>query len=153
MSVDPSRPVHVGRVAPVAPVALVALVALAASPSAVADDWPVLRQGRWQFDRTIEGMGPAPQKVQRTECVDPTDRFRRQQQQLAKAGCTFSPIVRRGDEYRYGARCRMAGTTTTSESVLTVTGPDGYTLRVASVVDGQATKEVLVAKRVGDCAR
>ena len=134
-------------------VSCAAVVALAASPSATADDWPVLRQGRWQFDRTIEGMGPAPQKVQRTECVDPTDRFRRQQQQLAKAGCTFSPIVRRGDEYRYGALCRMAGTTTTSESVLTVTGPDGYTLRVASVVDGQATKEVLVAKRIGDCAR
>lgn len=126
---------------------------LLAHPAAAAEDWPVLSQGRWRFDRTIEGTGPAPQKISRTECIDPTANFRRQQEQLAKAGCTFTPLTRRGNEYRYTATCRMAGTSTTSESVLTVDGPDAYTLRVSSQVDGKATREVLVAKRVGDCAK
>ncbi len=132
---------------------LLACLALAPSSATAADDWPVLRQGLWRFDRTIEGMGPAPRKVSRTECIDPTANFRRQQEQLGRAGCTFTPLTRRGDEYRYGTTCRMAGTSTTSESVLTVEGPEAYTLRVSSQVDGQPTKEVLVARRVGDCAK
>lgn len=123
------------------------------TPPAAADDWPVLTPGRWQFDRTMEGMTPTPQTVHRTECVDPTGRFRSQQQQLAKAGCTVSPIVRRGNEYRYSASCRMAGTTTVSESVLTVDSPGSYTLRVDSKVDGKTTREVLVARRLGECTK
>lgn len=133
---------------------LLACVALLAHAAPLpAQDWPVLRQGRWQFDRTIEGMGPAPQKVSRTECIDPTANFRRQQEQLARAGCTVTPPTRRGDDYRYTARCTLAGTATVSESVMTVTGPDGYTVRVASTVDGKATREVLVARRLGDCTK
>jgi hypothetical protein len=140
--------------APVRLIPVVTCVALLAhAAAAAAEDWPVLRQGRWQFDRTIEGMGPSPQKVSRTECIDPTANFRRQQEQLAKAGCTFTPLTRRGDEYRYAATCRMAGTATASESVLTVGGSDAYTLRVASKVDGKPTREVLVAKRLGDCVK
>ena len=139
--------------APVRLIPIVACVALLGHAAAVAEDWPALRQGRWQFDRTIEGMGPSPQKVSRTECIDPTANFRRQQEQLTKAGCTFTPLNRRGNEYRYAATCRMAGTSTESESVMTVQGPDAYTLRVSSTVGGKATREVLVAKRLGDCAK
>ena len=132
---------------------LLACLALIAGPAAAADDWPVLRQGRWQLERTIEGMGPTPQKISRTECIDPTANFRLQQERLGRAGCTFTPLTRRGNEYRYGATCRMAGTSTTSESVLTVESPEAYTLRVSSQADGTATKEVLVAKRLGDCRK
>jgi len=133
---------------------LLTCIALCAHAAPVpAQDWPVLRQGRWQFDRTIEGMGPAPQKVSRTECIDPIANFRRQQEQLARAGCTVTPPARRGDEYRFTARCTVAGTATVSESVMTVNGTDGSTLRVASTVDGKATREVLVARRLGDCTK
>jgi len=147
-----AHPARMARCAPLVAVALLTTIA-ASTPATAADDWPVLRQGRWQFDRTIEGMGPAPQKISRTECIDPTANLRRQQEQLAKSGCTFTPVTRRGDEYRYGATCRMGKMSTRSESVLTVHGTDAYTLRVSSTVDGESTKEVLVAKRVGDCGK
>lgn len=124
-----------------------------AAPAAAADDWPKLRQGLWQFDRTIDGMGPSPQKVSRTECLDPTANFRSQQQQLTRAGCTFTPVTRRGNDYRYGAACKLGGASVVSESVLTVASPEAYTLRVSSNTAGKVSKEVLTAKRVGDCAK
>jgi hypothetical protein len=87
------------------------LLALAAA-AAAADDWPRLRQGLWQFARTIDGMGPAQQKVARTECLDPTANFRSQQQQLTRAGCTFTAVTRRGNGYWYNASCKMGGMST-----------------------------------------
>jgi hypothetical protein len=131
----------------------VALLASLAAPPVAADEWPALRAGRWQFDRTIESSGPTPGKVSRTACVDPTADFSRQREQLTRAGCTFSPVVRAGNVYRYSADCRMAGVASRSESVLAVDGTDSYTLKVESRTDGSSSRETLIARRIGDCAR
>lgn len=121
--------------------------------TALGDEWPAFRPGLWQFDRTMEGIAPAPQKVSRKQCVDPTADQNNQRARLTAAGCEFSPIVRAGTTYRYSATCRIAGETTSSSSVLEFQSPEAYKLVVDSTTAGQKSHEVLVARRLGDCPK
>jgi len=132
---------------------LAALLANAAT--AAAQEWPALRHGMWEFNRSIETVGKAgkPQTVQTKECTHPTDEMKRQNDMLSKAGCKFSPLARAGNVYTYSALCRMQGIAGTSKSVLTVDGDSAYTIRVESDFGGEATRELLQARRTGDCPR
>jgi hypothetical protein len=118
-----------------------------------AADWPTFKPGNWTFDRTMTGPGPTPEKLSRTECIDPTADQKRQQAMLGKAGCQFTPLTQTGKTYRYSATCKMAGMTTQSDSVLVVESAEAYTITVDSIVDGSKTHEVLRARRIGDCAK
>jgi len=118
---------------------------------ATAADWPTFKPGNWTFDRTMTGPGPTPEKLSRTECIDPTADQKRQQAMLGKAGCLFTPLTQTGKTYRYSATCKMAGMTTQSDSVLVVESAEAYTITVDSIVDGSKTHEVLRARRIGDC--
>lgn len=121
--------------------------------SALAADWPTFKPGNWTFDRTITESGSAPEKVSHTECIDPSADQKAQQAMLANAGCRFTPLVQSGKTYRYSATCKMAGMTTTSDSVLEVESAEAYTVTVDSIVDGGKVHEVLRARRTGDCAK
>ena len=131
---------------------LAALLACAV-PLALAADWPTFKPGQWTFDRTMTDMSAAPQKVSTSECTDPTADQKAQQAMLAKAGCQFTPLTQSGKTYRYSATCKMAGMTTTSDSVLEVESAEAYTITVDSIADGSKTHEVLRARRTGDCAK
>jgi hypothetical protein len=128
----------------------------AASPTisgrtAAAADWPAFKRGNWTFDRTMTGEGAAAKKVSTSKCTDPTADQKAQRAMLAKAGCQFTPLTQSGTTYRYSAICKMAGMTTTSDSVLEVESAEGYTITVDSTSDGSKTHEVLHARRTGDC--
>lgn len=129
---------------------LLAALALAATGASAAD-WPTFKPGRWQYDRNIDGMGPKPQKVSRTECGDPTANHKKQQAQLTQAGCQFTPITQSGSTYQYAASCKVAGMTSQSRSTLVVQGAEAYTLTVDSSSAEMKTHEVLLARRLGDC--
>jgi hypothetical protein len=101
----------------------------------------------------MTGEGAAAKKVSTSECTDPTADQKEQQAMLAKAGCQFTPLAQNGKTYRYSATCKMAGMTTTSDSVLEVESAEAYTITVDSIVDGDQTHEVLRARRTGDCAK
>jgi hypothetical protein len=131
---------------------LAALMACAV-PIAQAADWPTFKPGHWTFDRTMTGEGAAAEKVSTSDCTDPTADQKKQQAMLAKAGCQFTPLTQNGKTYRYSATCKMAGMTTTSDSVLEVESAEAYTITVDSVADGTKTHEVLRARRTGDCAK
>jgi len=131
---------------------VVALMACAV-PIAVAADWPTFKPGQWTFDRTMTGADAPARKVSASECTDPTADQKEQQAMLAKAGCQFTPLTQSGKTYRYSATCKMAGMTTTSNSVLEVESAEAYTITVDSTVDGDKTHEVLRARRTGDCAK
>jgi hypothetical protein len=120
---------------------------------AQAADWPTFKPGHWTFERTMTGEGAAPEKISTSQCTDPTADQKKQQAMLAKAGCQFTPLTQNGKTYRYSATCKMAGMTTTSDSVLEVESAEAYTITVDSVVDGDKTHEVLRARRTGDCAK
>lgn len=137
------------RLLPVA----VAVTAIAAPSVAPATEWPDFKPGLWQFDRTIEGTGPSPRTITRTECVDPAAEEKRQQAQLTQAGCLFTPLTRKGSTYQYSATCKIGSMTATSNSTLVVKSREAYTITVDSVAGGVRTREVLTATRLGDCPK
>ena len=136
-------------------ISILAALLAGAATAAAAEEWPAMRHGMWEFTRSIEsvGKGGKPQTVQTKKCTNPTDEMKRQNETLSKAGCKFSPLARAGNVYTYSAACRMQGISGTSKSVLTVDGDSAYTIRVESDFGGEATRELLQARRTGDCPR
>jgi hypothetical protein len=128
---------------------LAVAAAIACCPGAAADDeWPTLRQGMWEFRRTVGGNAMAPVK----KCTQPADDMRRQNEILRKGGCKLAPMKRSGNTYTLRSEC--TGPVTASQtSVLTVASDGDYRIEVRGTVDGAPTTETLVARRIGDCAR
>ncbi|MCC6610196.1 MAG: DUF3617 family protein [Burkholderiales bacterium] len=124
-----------------------------AIPAAVAtaQELPAFRKGMWEFNRTIDDGGGAAKSVTLKKCTSPTDDMRRQNDALAKAGCTFSPATRSGSPYTFTARCNVQGASVQSRSVISVESDSAYTVDVESQQGGRASKERLVARRIGDC--
>ena len=133
--------------------ALVAALACAPLLIATAADFPTLKPGLWRFERTIEGPGAKPEKIETTDCVDPGLDQKEQLEMLTKAGCKFEPVAHSGNTWRRKSTCRMGSMTSASESVTTADGPDAYTVTVDSVTNGERSHEVLRARRIGDCAK
>ncbi len=121
--------------------------------AARADEPPSLRQGLWQFDRTVGG-----QKIQSRECTSPTEEMKRQNALLIKSGCRLSPAQRSGKAYTFTAECTVnppgaASVSVRSASVMTVDNEDAYTVEITTTGAGTSTQETLVARRVGDCSK
>jgi hypothetical protein len=133
------------RILPIA--ALIAAVAA----QVAAQELPAFRKGQWQFERTIDDGSGAPQKVSLRKCTNPSDDMKRQNAMLSSSGCKVTPAVRSGATYSYSAQCRLQGVSVDSRSVLTAEGDGAYRLVVDSLEDGRKKREVLVARRVGDC--
>jgi len=120
---------------------------------APADDLPALRQGMWKFQRTVGGK-----KIETTKCASPTEDMKTMNATLEKSGCRFTPVKKAGNVYTYTADCSMkmptgATMNSRSTSVMTVAGESSYKIEIDVVTDGQASKELLVAQRTGDCPR
>ena len=114
---------------------------------------PALSTGMWEFNRTIESSRTPgkPQTIQTKTCTNPSDDMRKQNEMLTRSGCKFSPVTRAGSTYSYSAACKLQGAEGTSKSVLTVENDGAYTIRVESNFGGEPTRELLRARRVGDC--
>ncbi len=130
------------------------MLLLLASAPAYGDEPPVLRQGLWQFERTVGG-----QKLQAQECVDPNEGMKRQNALLEKSGCTFSPGNRAGKTYTFTVDCSIkppgGGTAVTvhSTSVMTVESDSAYKVEITTTGAGTSTPELLLARRLGDCTK
>jgi len=136
----------------VATVTAILLSTLAPGP-VLADDLPALRQGLWNFQRTVNGV-----KIEATECTSPTEDMKTMNAKIEKSGCRMSPVKKSGKVFTYTADCSMkmptgATLNSRSSSVLTVESDSSYRLEVDAVTDGKASKERMVAKRVGDCTK
>jgi hypothetical protein len=136
----------------VATVTAILLSTLASGP-VLADDLPALRQGLWKFQRTVGGK-----KIEATKCTSPTEDMKTMNAKLEKSGCRFTPVKKSGNVYTYTADCTMkmptgATMNSRSTSVMTVAGESSYKIEIDVVTDGQASKELLVAQRVGDCTK
>ena len=136
----------------VATVTAILLSTLAPGP-VLADDLPALRQGMWKFQRTVGGK-----KIETTKCASPTEDMKKMNATLEKSGCRFSPVKKSGNVYTYTADCSMkmptgATMSSRSASVMTVASESSYRIEIDVVTDGQASKELLVAQRLGDCPK
>lgn len=130
---------------------LAVLAAAGAFGVALAQDLPSFKRGMWEFNRTVDDGSGKPQTLSTKKCVDPTSDMRQQNAMLSKVGCTFSPTTRSGASFTFTAQCTMQGTSTQSKSVITPEGDAAYKVEVESRTGAKVTKELLIAKRVGDC--
>ena len=118
-----------------------------------AQQWPVLKQGMWEFVRTMQPPGGgAPKTVTSKRCIDPSADMQRQNATLAKSGCKISEPVKSGNTYTFTAACKIMGMTSNTKSTLVVESDSAYTLTVEGTTDGEPTKEVMKARRTGDCS-
>jgi hypothetical protein len=148
----PSSTEHAGsRASRVVTGMLLLAACSAAGGPAGADEVPALRQGLWKFHRVVAGK---PMDV--TRCADPREDMKRQNAMLTKFGCRFTPLKRIGNTYTFIADCTIknsAGGTVTShsKSVITVESENAYKVEVETSANGQTQKELLLARRTGDC--
>jgi len=107
----------------------------------------------WEFSRTIETPGTPgkPQIFQTRKCTNPSDDMKKQNEMLTKGGCKFSAVTRSGNTYTYSAVCKLKVASGTSKSVLTVESDSAYMIRIESDFGGEQTRELLRARRLGDC--
>jgi len=125
-----------------------------AALTAHAQEPPPFRKGMWEFERT-----GGPQRLHTTQCTDPTADMKRQNDMMAKAGqCKFSTPQRSGNTYTFSADCEMqspqgAKISFRSTSVMTVESDSAYRVEVTTTGGpGPTLKELLTARRIGDCA-
>ena len=144
------------RTSAVTAVRLVATLAVAiAAPLARADEPPKFRQGLWEFDRTA----PGGQKMHKTQCTNPTEDMKRQNEMIEKSGgCKISPMQHSGNTYTFSADCNIASpqgglVSFRSTSVMTVESDSAYKIDVTTsgARPGPVGKEQLTARRIGDC--
>ena len=128
-----------------------AFFAAVAAGGAFADELPVFRKGLWEFNRTIESGTGRPQTMTSRKCVSPTEDMRAQNARLAKSGCKFSPYTRSANQYTMSAKCSVMGITSDTTTVVSVESDSAYRVTVVGTTDGEKTREVMIAKRVGDC--
>jgi hypothetical protein len=129
------------------------VLALCLTSVTFAADHPSFRKGLWEFNRTIEPQVPGGKATTMTtkQCTDPTVDMKRMNDMLTKQGCKFSPVSVRGNVYSFSSACRIQGVPAESQSVITAESENAYTVHVTASGSAGATKELLVAKRVGDC--
>lgn len=129
---------------------LITCILMGFAMPAIADEPPAFRKGMWEFNRDVDAGGK-PQTMNTQHCVDPTEDVKEQNEMLIKAGCKVSAVTRRGNLYSFTLDCVMQGITMQSESVITVESDSAYRIDVETKQGGTMTKEVLIARRVGDC--
>jgi len=109
----------------------------------------------WEFNRTVENPNDPgkPRAMVTNRCTNPTDDMKRRNEMLSKAGCKVSPISKNGKTYSFTADCKIQNATVQSKSVMTVENDTAYSVEVESKSDAKNTKEVLKARRTGDCTK
>jgi Protein of unknown function (DUF3617) len=128
------------------------LALLSAVPAAaLADDLPKFRQGLWEFKRSVDGGDGQPAKLTNQKCTSPTDDMNKKTESMAQAGCQASPVTRSGNLYSFSLQCSIQGVEIESKSVITVASDSAYTVDVESKQGDKATREHLIARRLGDC--
>ena len=142
------------RPAPVLALMVTALAAAAWVVAMQAQQWPVLKQGMWEFTRTMQAPGGGePRVVTSKRCTDPVADMQRQNAIMAKSGCAISAPVKRGNAYTFTANCKIMGISSQTTSTLVVESESAYTITVEGTTDGQPTKETMKAVRIGDCTK
>ena len=118
-----------------------------------AEDMPTFRKGMWEFKRTVDNAGRPgkPQTTETKKCTNPSLDMKKQRETLSKGGCKFSPVSKSGNNYSFSTECTVQGVAGQSKSLLTVENDSAYSVRVETRMGTQATKEVLLARRTGDC--
>ena len=124
-----------------------------------AKDPPRFRPGLWQFDRTLEVNGTQTDrrltsnlliKPRETRCVDPTDSLKTWSRPLFLGTCRVTRSQPSNNEYVSLTSC---GTGSPVRSELKVESDTAYTQIYEGKIGADTTKDIIVARRIGDCRR
>jgi hypothetical protein len=77
--------------------------------------------------------------------------MKKQNETLAKAGCKLSPISRSGNAYNFTSDCALQGISAQGKTEIRAESDSAYTIHIETRQGKQLTKEVLKARRTGDC--
>lgn len=145
------RVAHLPGIPFLRPIAVI--LSLPLSAIALAGELPPFRKDVWEFHRTVDGQDSSakPTTMTNKKCTDPTADMKRMNEMLSKQSCKFSAPSAKANVYSFSPECRMQGVAMQSQSILTVESDSAYTVQVTGSGGGRSTKELLVAKRVGDC--
>jgi len=136
-------------------IALVLLLAGLALP-AIAQDYPKLKAGLWEMDRS--GGGPAPQMNRMTMCLD--DSVQKEMFDMGAGAmqgmCSKHEFKLSGSGGTGDFICDIGGSRMHSKSTMTLTGNTAYRTEIHTTYDppfmGQTqTTTVLTARNVGAC--
>ena len=119
---------------------------------AFAAELPAFQAGYWSFSSTVTMPGankPTVRSVNR--CTNPAEDIRKKWETLAGHACKFSPIEHTGNRYSYSSTCDRGGISLWMKSVITVDSEAAYHAETESHTNKQASKENIVAHRVGAC--
>jgi hypothetical protein len=114
---------------------------------------PSFRKGLWKFVRTLEIVthSNSRQKLlerEMTRCVDPTEAMKATFASAPVGNCHSSKPEKINNKYVFSNRCDYMGPVST---VITVQSDEAYT-EVNEISVGQLPrKDLVVARRVGDC--
>jgi hypothetical protein len=133
--------------------------ALFASKSeSFAYDGPVVRSGLWKFERTLETDGKRTDRLQTsgllidremTRCVNPTAALKLEFAPLQFGTCSAKDVRKTDEGYVFLKVC--AGTATPIKTEINVESDSAYIEINQGTIGKIASKETLVARRVGDC--
>ena len=132
---------------------------LAATPPRVTAgelEQPTFRKGLWSFQRTIERIhGPSERnsllhKQQMMRCVDPNMAMKAIFATPPVGRCHSSKPVRIDNRYVFAVRCDYMGPVRTE---ITVDSDTSYTEVNVLSVGAEPRKDIVIARRLGDCER
>ena len=134
----------------------VAAVLTSWTPLASADeiDSPQFRPGLWSFQRTVEHIRQAPHtnvvflQEEMTRCVNPSVAMKAIFSSPHIGSCTSARPVLAGNQYVFAKRCDFMGPVRTE---ITVDSDDAYTEVNELTVGPFPRKDIVVARRIGEC--
>lgn len=113
---------------------------------------PTFRKGLWRFVRTLEIVKQdVRQKLlerEMTRCVDPTHAMKATFSSAPVGNCQSSRPEKVNNKYIFANRCDYMGPVST---VITVQSDEAYTEVNELVVGRLPRKDLVIAKRIGDC--
>lgn len=138
---------------------LATLAALALPAAASADTAPVLKAGRWETTMTFEGnsgMKPPVQKICRTKDVVFDKQSISKMTSNNQIPCSDYTIGSSGGVTTFSTTCQMGDMTMHSSGTVTMDGPDSYTTKVQTHVDGAKMampdqRITIVSRFLGPC--
>lgn len=130
----------------------IAFAVTAAARVLGAEDLPTFQPGLWTFTINVVTPGSAlPHMQTMRRCANPSEDVRKKWQALAVETCKFSPVSHSGNRYSYSSTCQKEGMQLSLKATITVESDQAYRVDTESRTNNQVRKEVLVAKRDGDC--
>lgn len=132
-------------------IATLALAALLPLTATAADTLPQFRPGLWEFRRSVDGGDGKPAELTNQKCTDPTADMQNKTTTLIAAGCKPTPVTKTGNLYSFSLTCSLQGVDVETKSLITYESDSAYQVDAESKQDGNATREQLFARRIGNC--